>query len=159
MRAIKAWYSEYMEELYIIYTDGGSRGNPGPAAIGVVVCDGEGNPLKSYGEKIGTTTNNEAEYRAAISALKKTKQLLGAERAKYATIEVRADSELMVKQMNGQYKVREDMLRLLFVEVWNAIQDFKRVVFKHIPREQNARADKMLNDALDGDEAQKQALF
>jgi ribonuclease HI len=148
-----------MEELFIIHTDGGSRGNPGPAAIGVVICDAKENPLKSYGEKIGIATNNEAEYQAAISALKKTKQLLGAESAKRASIEVRADSELMVRQMNGQYKVREERLRLLFVEVWNAMQDFKEVRFKHIPREQNALADKMLNDALDGNDQKTQTLF
>jgi ribonuclease HI len=147
------------EKMYIVYTDGGSRGNPGEAAIGVVICDAGGNALKSYGEKIGIATNNEAEYQAAISALKKTKQLLGAEGSKHALVEVRADSELMVKQMNGQYKVREDRLRLLFVEVWNAMQDFKRVTFKHIPREQNAHADKMLNDALDGNNQQAQTLF
>jgi ribonuclease HI len=127
----------------IIYTDGGARGNPGPAAIGAVV-DG-----REYGEYIGKTTNNVAEYSAVIFALKKAKALLGGKKAEEAEVEVRADSELLVKQMNGEYKIKEDSLKPLFIEVWNLKQDFKSVAFKHIPREENKKADALVNRALD----------
>lgn len=127
----------------IIYTDGGSRGNPGPAALGVVVGD------KEYGEYLGEMTNNQAEYRALVFALKKAKQLLGSKKCEETELEVRMDSELIVKQMNAEYKIKELDLQLLFMEIWNLRLDFKSVVFKHIPREQNKQADRMVNQALD----------
>jgi ribonuclease HI len=128
----------------VIFTDGGSRGNPGPAAIGYVV----GN--RPYGETIGHTTNNVAEYRAAIAALKKAKQLLGKTEAKKTELEVNMDSELITKQMNGLYKIKEPDLQALFLELWNLKQDFKAVAFQHVPREKNREADRMVNEALDG---------
>ncbi len=127
----------------VIYTDGGARGNPGPAAIGVVVGD------KEYGEYLGETTNNQAEYRALIFALKKAKQLLGSKKAEGAELEVRMDSELVVRQLNGEYKIKEPDLQLLFVEAWNLRLDFKNVEFKHIFREANKRADRLVNQVLD----------
>ena len=127
----------------IIYTDGGARGNPGPAAIGVVVGE------KGYGEAIGNTTNNIAEYKAVIFGLKKAKSLLGGKKATEAEIEVRADSELIVSQLNGEYKVKEDSLKPLFIDVWNLKQDFKSVSFAHIPREKNREADRLVNQSLD----------
>ncbi len=129
----------------IIYTDGGSRGNPGDAAIGVVFPDLQ----KEYGEAIGKTTNNIAEYSALIFALKKAKQLVGKEKAKGTDVEVRSDSELMVSQLNGEYKVRDEDLKPLFIEVWNLKQDFGSVTFKHVRREENKRADALVNRALD----------
>ncbi len=126
----------------VIYTDGGSRGNPGPSAIGVVVGD------KEYSEYLGMKTNNQAEYLALIFALKKAKQLFGKKKAKESEIEVRMDSELVVKQLNGHYKILEKELQPLFLEVWNLRLDFKKVEFKHIPREQNKRADKLVNKEL-----------
>ena len=131
------------DDKFIIYTDGGSRGNPGPSALGAVVGDNE------YGEYLGIMTNNQAEYRALVFALKKAKQLLGKEKAKRTDVEVRMDSELIVKQMNGQYKILDSGLQLLFMEIWNLRLDFKSVVFVHVYREQNKRADKMVNQALD----------
>ncbi|MBI4119633.1 MAG: ribonuclease HI family protein [Parcubacteria group bacterium] len=131
------------EGKLIIYTDGGARGNPGPAAIGVVVGS------KQYGEYIGETTNNVAEYKAVIFAFKKAKQLMGKTKAKAAEVEVRMDSELVVRQMTGKYKIMDKNLQLLFVEIWNLRLDFKKVDFIHIPREQNKIADKMVNKALD----------
>lgn len=128
----------------IIYTDGGARGNPGPAAIGAVVGD------KQYGETIGRATNNIAEYRAVIFALKKARQLIGKEKAADTKAEVRSDSELLVNQLNGEYKIKEEDFFPLFIEIWNLKQDFKTVIFKHIPREQNKIADRMVNEALDG---------
>jgi len=127
----------------IIYTDGGARGNPGPAAIGVVVGD------KSYGEAIGNTTNNIAEYKALIFGLKKAKSLLGGKKAEETDIEVRSDSELIVSQLKGEYKIKEENLKPLFIDVWNLKQDFKSVSFIHVPREKNREADKLVNQALD----------
>lgn len=134
----------FIDSKLVIYTDGGARGNPGPAAIGFVV----GN--KKYGEVIGITTNNVAEYKAAIAALKKAKQLLGKTESKKTEVEVKMDSELVYKQMCGKYKILEPDLQTLFIELWNLKQDFKTVEFKHIPREENKEADKMVNQALDG---------
>src|SRR3990167_801739 len=126
----------------IIYIDGGARGNPGPAAIGVVI----GN--KTYGERIGSTTNNVAEYKAAIFALKKAKQLLGKVKSK-SEIEVRTDSELLYKQLNAEYKIKDKELQPLFIELWNLQQDFKKVKFVYVAREQNRLADQLVNRALD----------
>ena len=127
----------------VINTDGGSRGNPGNPAIGVVV-DG-----REYGEYIGKTTNNVAEYKAVIFALKKAKALLGSKKAAETEVEIRADSELLVKQMNGEYKIKNEELQPLFFEIWNSKQDFKSVAFKHVPREENKDADRLVNQALD----------
>ncbi|TSC82195.1 MAG: ribonuclease HI [Parcubacteria group bacterium Gr01-1014_20] len=127
----------------VIYTDGGARGNPGPAALGVVVGD------KEYSEYLGEMTNNKAEYLALVFALKKAKALLGGKRAGEAELEVRMDSELIVRQLNGIYKIKEPDLQPLFIEVWNSRLDFGKVIFKHIPREQNKRADRLVNSELD----------
>ncbi|KKU93941.1 MAG: Ribonuclease H [Candidatus Jorgensenbacteria bacterium GW2011_GWA1_48_13] len=127
----------------IIYTDGGARGNPGPAAIGVIV----GN--KNYGEAIGNTTNNVAEYKAVIFALKKAKALLGGDKAKETELEIRSDSELLVSQVKGEYKIKDEELQPLFVDVWNKMQNFKKVNFVLIPREKNREADTLVNRALD----------
>ncbi|MFA6354501.1 MAG: ribonuclease HI family protein [Candidatus Paceibacterota bacterium] len=133
----------FSDSKIVIYTDGGSRGNPGPSAIGVVVGD------KEYSEYLGEKTNNQAEYQALVFALKKAKQLSGKKKAKESEIEVRMDSELVVKQLNGHYKILEKELQPFFLEIWNLRLDFKKVEFKHIPREQNRRADKLVNYALD----------
>jgi ribonuclease HI len=139
-------------EKVIVYTDGGSRGNPGPSGIGVVICNSKGNVIKEYGEFLGPRfTNNEAEYLAVISALKKIKSLFGKGKIKSLDIEFFADSELVVKQLNGEYKILNANIQPLFLLVWNAKQDFGKVSFKHIPREQNKRADKLVNQSLDGE--------
>lgn len=133
----------------IIYTDGGARGNPGLAAIGVVISDTRQATSKEYSEQIGNTTNNVAEYKAVIFALKKAKHLLGGEVAAKTELEVRSDSELVVSQLRGEYKIKDEDLQPLFVEVWNLKQDFKKVDFKLIPREKNKEADRLVNRALD----------
>lgn len=133
----------------IIYTDGGSRGNPGPAAIGVVFCNEKGDIIKKYSERLGKKTNNEAEYEGVIFALKKFKALFGKKLAESSEIEVRADSELSVKQLNGQYKILEPKIQSLFLTVWNLKLDFKKVKFKLISRENNKEADRLVNEALD----------
>ena len=134
----------------IIYTDGGSRGNPGPAAIGIVFCNEKGQSIKEYSEYLGERfTNNEAEYKAVIFALKKFKALFGKKLAKNSEIQIRSDSELLVKQLNSQYKILDSKIQLLFLEVWNLKFDFKRVKFKSISRDKNKEADRLANEALD----------
>ncbi len=134
----------------IIYTDGGSRGNPGQAAGGVVFCNEKGQIIKKYSEYFGDNlTNNEAEYKALIFALKKIKALFGKKLAKNSEIEVKSDSELMVKQLKGEYKVLDSKIQSLFLEIWNLRFDFQKVKFRHIKREKNIEADKLVNEALD----------
>lgn len=138
----------------IVYTDGGARGNPGPAAIGVVIKDVSGRVIKSYGEAIGEATNNEAEYRAVIFALAKLKALVGKKKIAGLLIEVNLDSELVAKQLNGEYKIEEERLFPLFIKIWNLKMDFGEVRFRHVPREKNKEADRLVNEALDrGQEA------
>src|SRR3990167_10359407 len=131
------------DKKYIIYTDGGSRGNPGSAAIGAVVG------AKEYGEQIGHTTNNVAEYSAVIFSLKKAKQLLTKAKAKQTDVELRTDSELLVKQLKGEYKIKDADLQPLFIQIWNLKQDFKSVSFVHVTRDKNKKADSLVNRALD----------
>ncbi len=124
-----------------LHTDGGARGNPGPAGIGAVLeVDGKKHGYKKY---IGEGTNNQAEYKALILGLEKAKDA-GAQE-----IECFLDSELVVKQLNREYKVKDKELGVLFVKVWNLMQVFKKVTFKHIYREQNKEADKLVNEAID----------
>jgi ribonuclease HI len=143
---------------FIVHTDGGSRSNPGPAAIGIVVSNAKGQVLKKFGEYLGAATNNEAEYQAAIVALKKIKSLWGKENAKKSEVDMFADSELLVKQMKGEYKIENIKIQPLFLELWNLIIDFKKVKFSAIPREQNKEADRLVNEALDAKARTKQLL-
>lgn len=134
----------------IIYTDGASRGNPGAASIGVVFCNEKGDKFKEYSEYLGDhLTNNEAEYQAAIFALKKFKALFGKKLAQSTEIELRSDSEFLIKQINGDYKVIEPRIRELFLELWNLRIDFKKINFKAISRKKNTEADALANQALD----------
>ena len=137
-----------------MYTDGGSRNNPGPAAVGVYIESLH----KQFGHYIGQKTNNEAEYEAVIFGLKKIKQLVGKEEAKKTEVEIFLDSEFVERQMNHVYKVKEPELQKLFVEVWNLMLDFGLVKFSHIPREKNKVADKLVNEALDEEEKQSKLL-
>ena len=132
----------------IVNTDGASRGNPGPASIGVVVCNVKGQILKKYSKTIGETTNNVAEYQAVIFALTKVKALFGKAKIKDCDVEVRADSQLLVSQMTGNYKIKNSNIQKLFFKLWNSKIDFGNVTFKHIPREKNKLADKLANQAL-----------
>ncbi|MEK7630216.1 MAG: ribonuclease HI family protein [Patescibacteria group bacterium] len=137
----------------IIYTDGGARGNPGSAAIGVVIKDKSaqgGSALgRGYSKAIGETTNNVAEYEAVVFGLKKVKALIGGDEAKKTDVEIRSDSELVVSQLRGDYKIKEHELIPRFVEVWNLKQDFQSVEFTYVPREENGEADTLVNRALD----------
>ena len=127
----------------VAYVDGGSRGNPGPSAVGVIIGS------KENGEYLGVKTNNQAEYLAVVFALKKIRQLLGRKKTKETEVEIRMDSELVAKQLNGEYKILEPELQPLFIKVWNLKFDFGKLIFRHIPREQNKRADRLVNKVLD----------
>jgi ribonuclease HI len=136
-------------EKIIIYTDGASRGNPGPAAIGAVICDSKGNIVKRYSKSIGRATNNEAEYQAVIFTLKKIRALYGKEKIKKLSVLIKSDSQLLVSQMMGKYKIKEENIQKLFIQAWNLRIDFKNIDFVSIPREENSRADNLANQALD----------
>jgi len=137
-----------------MFTDGGSRNNPGPAAIGVYI-ETLG---KKYAEYIGEKTNNEAEYEALIFGLKKIKSLIGKEKSKKTRLECFLDSELVVKQLNHEYKLTEKHIQQLFLKIWNLMLDFKDVKFYHIKREKNIIADSLVNQALDKMEKQGSLL-
>jgi len=140
------------KEKIIIYVDGGSRGNPGPAGVGVVFSNEKEQLVKKYSKEIGERTNNEAEYEAVIFALQKSKQLFGKEKVKKMDFEIRGDSELIVRQLRGEYKVQEEKLFPLFIKIHNLKMDFGKIVFREIPREQNREADKLANEAMDSRE-------
>ncbi|MDE2571716.1 MAG: ribonuclease HI family protein [bacterium] len=127
----------------VIFSDGGSRGNPGPAAIGAVVSDEAGNVLHEVSERIGITTNNVAEYRALIEGLRAALEL-GFDAAR-----VRMDSELIVKQLRGEYRVKHEGLRPLYEEARRLLDRFVERDLKHVPRAQNRAADALVNRALD----------
>jgi len=126
-----------------IYTDGGARGNPGPAATGIVIKDEHHKTLASYGEYLGKQTNNFAEYSAVISGLKKAKAL-GADEVQIIT-----DSKLVVEQLNQNWKVKEPTIQKLFILAWNEMQKFKKVHLRHTLREGNKEADAEVNRVLD----------
>jgi ribonuclease HI len=130
-----------------IYTDGAARGNPGPSGIGIVI--NFGGEKKTYREFIGYATNNEAEYKALIFGLQKIKLLLGKAKSKTAVIECFLDSELVVKQLTRKYKVIEENIQKLFLQLWNLTIDFGEMKYTHIPRGENAEADRLANLALD----------
>lgn len=128
----------------IVNVDGGARGNPGPAAIGVVVRDGDGAVLEEVGEKIGEATNNVAEYRALLRGI----ELAAAHGA--GELELIGDSELVVRQVEGRYKVKNAGMKELHAEVKKALAGFDSWSIRHVRRAENADADRLVNEALDG---------
>lgn len=132
-----------MGKHLVINTDGGARGNPGPAGIGVIIKTTDGEMLYEYGEFIGETTNNVAEYKALIKALQEAKHLGGSE------VKIQMDSELIVKQMQGSYKIKEPTLQKLAQEVLKLLKHFTKHHFVHVRREFNKEADAMVNQAID----------
>jgi len=132
-------------KLAVAYADGASRGNPGPAAYGVVFTLEDGMPLCGEGSPIGKTTNNVAAYRGLIAALRR----LRGWNLKHAI--VRLDSELVVRQMSGRYKVKNEGLKPLFAEAKELTVEFQKLRIEHVPRESNTLADRMANLALDAD--------
>ena len=126
-----------------LWTDGGARGNPGPAAYGYVLEAEDGTVLAAHGEAIGTATNNVAEYRALVAGLQKAAEL-GVDE-----LEVVSDSELLVKQMRGEYKVKNPALRDLHDEAGRLARRLRRVAYRAVRREHNELADRLVNEALD----------
>jgi len=138
---------------FIVYTDGGARGNPGPAGIGFVITDESGKVLKKAGKYIGEATNNIAEYEALVTALAELKKVVPKEKRKTANIEVRMDSELLVRQLSGEYQIKEEPLQLKFMKVWNLrVSEFPNMSFVHVRREHNSDADALVNQALDSNQ-------
>ena len=126
-----------------LFTDGGARGNPGPAAYGFVLEAEDGTVLAAEGHAIGSTTNNVAEYSGLIAGLRKAIEL------GVADVEVVSDSELMVKQMRGEYRVKNEALRGLCVEATTLARRLESVEYRHVRRAHNELADRLVNDALD----------
>ncbi|MCD6177854.1 ribonuclease HI family protein [bacterium] len=136
-------------EKIILYTDGGSRGNPGPAGAGVLICNSQNQVIKRYAHYLGDSlTNNQAEYMAVIFGLKKLKSLFGKKKTRNLEVEVRTDSEFLTKQLNGEYKILDKKIQPLFLEVWNLKFDFGKVKFLCIPRKKNKEADRLVNESL-----------
>ena len=127
----------------VVHVDGGARGNPGPAAIGVVVSDPGGEVLDELAERIGPATNNVAEYRALLRGLERAKAL-GADE-----VEIVNDSELVARQLTGAYKVKHPAMRPLHAQAMATLRDFDRWSVRTVPRAQNERADELVNEALD----------
>lgn len=126
-----------------LYTDGGARGNPGPAGCGVVVYDSQNRIIGEYTKFLERATNNQAEYEALVLGLQKAKGLKAKE------IDCYSDSQLIVEQLNQRYKIKNPELGSLFIKIWNLSQCFKKVSFRHIPREKNKLADKLVNQVID----------
>lgn len=129
--------------FYRARTDGACRGNPGPASIGVSIEDAAGREIATASEAIGRATNNVAEYRALLKAISLLTEL------EANRVEFLMDSELIVRQMKGQYRVRDAKLRRLYEQARRGLVSFAEVVFRHVPRRENARADGLANEALD----------
>jgi ribonuclease HI len=130
----------------VVAFDGGARGNPGPAAAAAVIEDSAGNVLAEVSERLGETTNNVAEYSALLLGLERARAL-GAQ-----AVQVRGDSELVIRQLRGSYKVRSAALRPLYERALATLERFSRYTLQAVPRAQNARADALVNAALDGRE-------
>ena len=126
-----------------LWTDGGARGNPGPAAFAYVLEADDGTVLDARGQSIGVATNNVAEYSALVAGLERAVE------AGVSDLEVRSDSELMVKQMRGEYRVKNRDLRSLFLDASRAAREIGRVTYTHVRREHNELADRLVNEALD----------
>jgi ribonuclease HI len=124
-------------------TDGGARGNPGPAAFGYVLETEDGTVLAAHGERIGVATNNVAEYRALIAGLQKALEV-GVDE-----VDVVSDSQLLVRQMTGEYKVKNEALRKLSLEAAALARRLRHVTYRSVPREHNELADRLVNEALD----------
>jgi len=127
-----------------VNVDGGARGNPGPAAIGAVLRNADGEVLEEVGRRIGRTTNNVAEYKALLLGIERARALGASE------LELLGDSELIVRQVQGEYKVKDATMRELHAEVRRALESFERWSIRHVPRGQNVGADRLVNEALDG---------
>lgn len=136
---------------YIVYTDGGARGNPGPAGCGIYICDVSGNPIEKSYSYIGHTTNNIAEYRWAFIGIKHAIERWATE------IELRADSKLVIEQLSWNYKIKNEWLKVIAHEIFSLLDSWSgKIVFTHVYREQNTIADALSNKAMD---LKKEGIF
>lgn len=134
----------------IIYTDGGARGNPGPAGSGAVIYNAKKEVLKTISKSLGVTTNNQAEYWAIIFALEGAQKIVKEKKIKHLSIQLYLDSQLIEQQMLGNYQVKNQGLKPLFVQVQKLIGDLGgNVKFSHVPRRENKEADRLVNEAID----------
>lgn len=137
-------------EIIIIFTDGGARGNPGPAGAGAVIVREDGVVLKEVAQYLGEQTNNWAEYEAVVLGLEAAKKLFGASKLKEMQVEVKSDSELIVEQLSNRYQIKKETLFSQFIKVHNMqIAFLPNIIFTHVPREQNKEADRLVNQAID----------
>ena len=134
---------------FTIHADGGSRGNPGPAGAGAMIRDHLGNSVASVSQFLGTRTNNYAEYEAVILAFQTLAKLVGTKKVGATTVVVKMDSELVVRQMKGQYKVKHPVLKEQYARLVQAAGAFKEVSFTHVFRAENSDADALANEAMD----------
>ena len=142
---LKACGNDYNSMKLKMYTDGGSRGNPGPSAVGVLICNEQDEILLEHSDTLGEATNNVAEYKALVEGLKRAKELGATE------LECFLDSELVVKQLNGIYKLKNFNMQKLFDEVQKSARVFRKISYTHLRREEDGmrRADQLVNFALD----------
>lgn len=139
-----------MKRKIIIYTDGGARGNPGPAGAGAYITDESGREIKGVSKFLGVKTNNYAEYEAVNLGLSELKKIISKEERKKISVEIKMDSELVARQLSGKYQIKEETLFPLFIKIWNMkVADFPEISFTHIPREKNKQADRLANEAMD----------
>lgn len=140
---------EFITDIYmfhkklIIYSDGGARGNPGPAACAVIIKDETGKIISQHSRYLGQTTNNQAEYNGVLLGLEEAKKLGAQEVIFYL------DSELVVNQLSLNFKVKNLDIQTIFVKIWNLSIGFKKIIYRHIPREENKQADRLVNEELD----------
>lgn len=142
------YYKIMQKEKITIYTDGGSRGNPGPAGIGAVIVGLDGNVLKEVSKFLGKQTNNFAEYEAVVEGLQAVKKILG-KSLKDFDFEVKMDSQLVARQLSGEYQIKEETLFPQFIKIHNMqVKDFPKIKFTYISREENKEADRLANEAM-----------
>ena len=135
---------------FILYTDGGARGNPGPAAAGAVIYDAASQKIEEFSSFLGIATNNQAEYQAMILGLGHIQKIIGDEHiAKEVNVDMYSDSELIIKQLKGEYRVKNKALKPMFAKLQELISKFNQVSFQHVPRHNNKEADKLVNIELD----------
>jgi len=127
----------------ILHCDGAARGNPGPAGVGIHITDEDGTTVAEIAEGIGETTNNVAEYTAAIRGLERAQELGAAE------VHLRSDSKLLIEQLAGRWKIKNENLIRLHRDIRDLVEDFERVTYEHVPRERNVEADRLANEGVD----------
>jgi ribonuclease HI len=140
-----------LTERLVVHVDGGARGNPGPAAIAAVLTKPDGSAVEEYAEVIGHATNNVAEYRALLLGIERARALGASE------LDLVGDSELIARQVRGEYRVKDPALRQLHAQVTAALKELERWTIRNVPREENADADRLVNEALDAQAGEKEA--